>query len=42
MVMFIESGIRGVLSQCYGKARNKYMRELYNPNEKDYMIMIFK
>ena len=36
MLLMVEKGIRGGITQavkCYAKANNKYMNDLYNPNE---------
>ena len=36
MLLMVEKGIRGGITQtvkCYAKANNKYMKDLYNPNE---------
>ena len=37
MLLMVEKGIRGGITQAvkrYAKANNKYMKDLYNPNEK--------
>ena len=36
MLLIVEKGIRGGITQsvkCYAKANNKYMKDLYNPDE---------
>ena len=36
MLLMVEKGIRGGVTQavkCYAKANNKYMKDLYNPDE---------
>ncbi|KAK4885204.1 hypothetical protein RN001_001475 [Aquatica leii] len=44
VLMFVERGIRGGLSQCsikYSKANNKYLNDRYNPNESEnYLIYL--
>lgn len=42
MLLFIERGIRGGISQCskrHVKANNKYMDDDYNPDEKTNFLM---
>lgn len=42
MLLFVEKGIRGGISQCskrHVKANNKYMKELYNSEEKSIYLM---
>ena len=37
MLLMVEKGIRGGITQAvkrYAKANDKYMKDLYNPNEK--------
>ena len=37
MLLMVEKGIRGGIKQavkCYAKANNKYIKDLYNPNDK--------
>lgn len=42
MLLFVERGIRGGISQCskrHTRANHKYMKELYNPNEESRFLM---
>ena len=42
MLMFVERGIRGGISQCcnrYAKANNVYMGEQYKPYENDKFLI---
>ena len=45
MLLMVEKGIRGGITQAvkrYAKANNKYMKDLYNPDEKSmYLHFIF-
>lgn len=44
MLLFIESGIRGYISQCfkrYDKAKNAYMKEQYNLQEQNAYLMYY-
>ena len=41
MLLMVEKGIRGGITQavkCYAKANNKYMNDLYNPDEKSIYV----
>lgn len=42
MLLFVERGIRGGISQCnerHAKANNKYMKDTFNPSEKTSFLM---
>ena len=44
MLLFVERGIRGGVSQCsnrYGKTNNRYMGDFYNPEEESKFLLYF-